>query len=154
MAKDVELTIVLPAKTYLQERVGSVIIPAVRADIDILPDRAPSVFALDFGLLQLLNENGSVKNKYFIQSGMAEVVDNKCKIMTQGIIPADISVFDAKKKLDEAEHEQMKIFYQMIIDYQRGVRRRYLRTLQLFSKKLKKKKSLKAQKEDNTSKGV
>lgn len=154
MAKDVELTIVLPAKTYLQERVGSVIIPAVRADIDILPDRAPSVFALDFGLLQLLNENGSIKNKYFIQSGMAEVVDNKCKIMTQGIIPADISVFDAKKKLDEAEHEQMKIFYQMIIDYQRGVRRRYLRTLQLFSKKLKKKKSLKAQKEDNTSKGV
>ena len=152
MAKDVNLTIVLPAKIFLQEKVGSVIVPAVRADVDILPNRAPSVFALDFGLLQLLNENGSVKSKYFIQSGMAEVVDNECKVMTQGIISADITAHEAKKRLDMAENEQMKIFYQMILDYQRGVRRRYLRTLQLYSKKLKKKKNLKAAKSNNISK--
>ena len=77
MGKEIDLSIILPARTYLQEKVASVIIPAIRADIDILPDRAPSVFALDFGMLQILNANGSVKDSYFIHSGMAQVVANE-----------------------------------------------------------------------------
>ena len=48
-----------------------------------------------------------------------------------------------KKKLEEAQTEQMKLFFQMILDHQRGVRRRYLRTLQLYSKKLKQRKGFK-----------
>ena len=142
MVNEVNVSIILPARTYLQEKVASVIIPAVRSDVDILPDRAPSVFALDFGLVKLFNHNGSLKDSYFIQPGMAEVADNECKIMTQGVISAkEVSAYDAKKKLAEAESEQMKLFYQMVLDYQRGARRRYLRTLQLYNKKLKNKKS-------------
>ena len=141
MGKEINLSIILPARTYLEEKVASVILPAIRADVDVLPDRAPSVFALDFGLVKLFNENGTVKNSYFIQPGMAEIADNDCRIMTQGVIPeAEMRVADAKKKLAEAESEQMKLFYQMVIDYQRGARRRYLRTVQLYNKKLKKKK--------------
>ena len=142
MVKEVNVSIILPARTYLQESVASVIIPAIRADVDILPDRAPSVFALDFGLVKLLNQNGTLKDSYFIQPGIAEIVNNECKIMTQGVISAkEVSAYDAKKKLAEAESEQMKLFYQMVLDYQRGTRRRYLRTLQLYNKKLKTKRS-------------
>ena len=142
MVNGVKVSIILPARTYLQEKVASVIIPAIRSDVDILPDRAPSVFALDFGLVKLLNQNGTLKDSYFIQPGMAEVVDNECRIMTQGVISAkEVSAYDAKKKLAEAESEQMKLFYQMVLDYQRGARRRYLRTIQLYNKKLKRKKS-------------
>ncbi|MBE6443083.1 MAG: F0F1 ATP synthase subunit epsilon [Alphaproteobacteria bacterium] len=144
MGKEVNLSIILPSRIYLQEKVSSVIIPAVRADIDILPDRAPSVFALDFGLLQILNEKGGVKDSYFVHSGMAQVADNECKVMVQGIAPAsEMPPHIVKKKLEEAQTEQMKLFYQMILDYQRGVRRRYLRTLQLYSKKLKQRTGLK-----------
>lgn len=143
MGKEVNVSIVLPARTYLQETVASVIVPAIRADIDILPDRAPSIFALDFGLVKLFNQNGTLKDSYFIQPGMAEVANNECKIMTQGVISAkEVSAYDAKKKLAEAESEQMKLFYQMVLDYQRGTRRRYLRTLQLYNKKLKSKKNV------------
>ena len=141
MANEVNVSIILPARIYLQEKVSSVILPAVRADVDILPDRAPSIFALDFGLVKLLNQNGTLKDSYFIQPGMAEIADNECRIMTQGVISAkEVSAYDAKKKLAEAESEQMKLFYQMVLDYQRGARRRYLRTIQLYNKKLKKKK--------------
>ncbi len=144
MGKEIDLSIILPARTYLQEKVASVIIPAIRADIDILPDRAPSVFALDFGMLQILNANGSVKDSYFIHSGMAQVVANECKVMVQGVAPAsEMTPHVVKKKLEEAQTEQMKLFYQMILDHQRGVRRRYLRTLQLYSKKLKQRKGFK-----------
>lgn len=142
MANEVNVSIVLPARIYLQEKVASIIIPAIRADVDILPDRAPSVFALDFGLVKLLNQNGTLKDSYFIQPGVAEIANNECKIMTQGVISAkEVSAHDAKKKLAEAESEQMKLFYQMVLDYQRGARRRYLRTIQLYNKKLKKKKT-------------
>ena len=143
MGKEVNVSIVLPARTYLQETVASVIVPAIRADIDILPDRAPSIFALDFGLVKSFNQNGTLKASYFIQPGMADVANNECKIMTQGVISAkEVSAYDAKKKLAEAESEQMKLFYQMVLDYQRGTRRRYLRTLQLYNKKLKSKKNV------------
>ena len=142
MVSEVNVSIILPARIYLQEKVANVIVPAIRSDVDILPDRAPSVFALDFGLVKLFNHNGTLKDSFFIQPGMAEVVDNECKIMTQGVISAkEVSVFDVKKKLAEAESEQMKLFYQMVLDYQRGARRRYLRTLQLYNKKLKARKN-------------
>lgn len=136
MDNEIKLTLVIPSKVYLEEKVASVIIPAVRADVNILPDRAPSVFVLDFGVVQVLDKNGSVKKRYFIESGMADIADNNCRIMTQGIVPYDdMTPHIAKQKVETAENEQERLFYQMILDYQRGIRRRYLRTLNLFSVK-------------------
>ena len=136
MEKSVHLTVAVPDRVYLEENVASVILPAVRADVNILPDRAPSIFVLDFGVLQILNANGSLKQRYFVQSGVAEIADNNCKVMIQGILPFDdINPHMAKKRMDASEHEQERLFYQMILDYLRGIRRRYLRTLNLFSDK-------------------
>lgn len=134
MDKEIKLTLVIPSKVYLEEKVASVIIPAVRAEVNILPDRAPSVFVLDFGVVQILDRHGSLKKRYFIQSGVAEIADNTCRVMTQGIVPyEDMTPHLAKQKVEAAENEQDKLFYQMILDYQRGIRRRYLQTLNLFS---------------------
>ena len=136
MANQVKLSIILPAQTYLEEEVSSVIIPAVRSDIDILPERAPSVFVLDYGLVQVLGSGGQVKARYFIQSGMADVAENRCKVMTTGLVPFDdITPHDAKLKLDSAPNENERLFYQMILDHLRGIRRRYLRTLNVFNDK-------------------
>ncbi len=136
MEKEIALTIALPNKIYLEKKVPSVIIPAVRAEVNILPDRAPSVFALDFGVLQILDNDGSVKEKYFIQSGMAEIAGNNCKLMIQDIVPfVDVNLYETKKRVETAENDQEKLFYQMILDYQSGIRRRYLRTLNIFSDK-------------------
>ena len=133
MAKEIKLRIATPSKIYLETDVASVIIPAVRADVNILPQRAPSVFVLDFGVLQILGDDGAVKSKYFIQSGMAEIADNQCKVMTQGIIPYEDVTFDeARKKFETAQDEQERLFFQMILDTQLGIQRHYLRTLRFF----------------------
>ena len=138
MAKEIKLSIVTPSKTYLETDVASVIIPAVRADVNILPQRAPSVFVLDFGVLQILDAGGAVKSKYFIQSGMAEIADNQCKVMTQGVIPyEDITFDEAKKRIETAQDEQGRLFFQMILDTQLGIQKRYLRTLKFFPIKRK-----------------
>lgn len=136
MAYEIRLKISTPSKVYLETEAASVIIPAVRADINILPRRAPSVFVLDFGVLQILDRSGAVSDRYFIQSGMAEVADNQCHVMTQGIIPyEDITFDEAKKRIETAHDEQGRLFFQMILDTQLGIHRRYLRTLKLFSDK-------------------
>ncbi len=136
MDNEINLTIAVPSKIYLEEKVASVIVPAVRAAVNILPSRAPSVFVLDFGVLEILNDNGGVKKRYFVQSGMAEVAGNNCKVMVQGIVPfEEVDLRAAQKQIETAENEQEKLFYQMILDYQKGIRRRYLRTLNMFSRK-------------------
>ena len=77
-----------------------------------------------------------VKRQYTLYHDLAEIADNNCKVMIQGILPFDdINPHMAKKRVEAAENEQDRLFYQMILDYLRGIRRRYLRTLNLFSDK-------------------
>ncbi len=112
------------------------ILPAVRADVEVLPDRAPSVFVLDYGLLQILSSKGEVLDKYFIYSGLADVAQDKCKVMTQDIVPfGDVSISSAKEKAAAARDGNERLFYSMIADYLVGARKRYLRTLNVFSRK-------------------
>lgn len=133
MANEINLTISLPSKTYLSKKVSGVMIPAVRADITILPNRAPSVFMLEYGVLQILTKSGQPEERYYVKSGAVQVADDNCQVMAQYLLPYDkISTAEAKKRLDEAVEEEDKIFYQMIYDYQRGIRRHYLRTLNVF----------------------
>ena len=136
MEKKVNLTIALPSKIFLNTKAASVIIPAVRADVDILPDRAPSVFTLDYGLLQILSEAGTVKAQYFIKSGAAQIDNNNCMVTTRDVVDfQEINPHEAKKKVEATDNEDDRLFYQMILDHQRGIRRRYLRTLNVFGAK-------------------
>ncbi|MBE6445689.1 MAG: F0F1 ATP synthase subunit epsilon [Alphaproteobacteria bacterium] len=136
MSSDIKLTIELPTGVFVEKQVPAVILPAVRAPIEILPDRAPSVFVLDYGAVEITGKNATGKDKYYIYSGAAEVANNHCKIMTQDVIAAqDINVGKAKELMDTAQDENQRLFYEMIIDHIRGVRRRYLRTLQAMRKK-------------------
>ena len=119
MANEVHLTIALPSQVFLETEVASVLLPAVRA-----------------GVLQILGRDGNPKERYFIKSGSASIADNKCMVLTSQIIPYDnITPYDAKKQVEVADNEDDRLFYQMILDYQRGVRRRYLRTLNVFADK-------------------
>ena len=136
MSNEVKLTIELPTGIFLEKNVPAVVLPAVRAPIEILPDRAPSVFVLDYGVVQVTGRGVDTKEKYFIYSGMADVAENHCKIMTQEVVAAsEINVIAAKELAEKARDDNERLFYEMIVDHLRGVRRRYLRTLKVFARK-------------------
>ncbi|MFR8207347.1 MAG: hypothetical protein ACLU99_14380 [Alphaproteobacteria bacterium] len=67
MANEVHLTIALPSQVFLETEVASVLLPAVRADVNILPERAPSVFTLDYGVLQILRTRRQSQRALFYQ---------------------------------------------------------------------------------------
>lgn len=136
MANEFKLTIELPTGIFVEKQVPAVVLPAVRAPIEILPDRAPSVFVLDYGVVEITGKGSTVVDKYYIYSGAAEVAENHCKIMTQEVLAAaDININKAKELMDKAIDENQRLFYEMIVDHIRGVRRRYLRTLRAMRKK-------------------
>ena len=136
MSNEFDLSIELPMRTFWQGKVSAAILPAVRADVEILPERAPSVFVLDYGLLQILNAKGEAVKRFFIYSGVADIAQNKCRVMTQNILPyEEINIAQAKDKMTTAEDECERLFYKMIVNYLVGSRKRYLRTLNIFSRR-------------------
>ena len=136
MSNDVKLTIELPTGIFLEKNVPGVLLPAVRAPIEVLPERAPSVFVLDYGVIEVTGRGADTKEKYFIYPGMADVAQNHCKIMTQAVVAASsVNVNSAKELAENAKDDVERLFYQMIVDHLRGVRKRYLRTLKVFAKK-------------------
>ena len=136
MSDDLTLTIELPSGIFMEKKVSGVLLPAVRAPIEILPDRAPSVFVLDYGVVEITGRKGDAKEKFFIYSGAAQVAENHCKVLTQeAVAAADINVNVARELAEKAANDNERLFYEMIVDHLRGVRRRYLRTLKVFGKK-------------------
>ena len=134
MDKNVNLSIVLPSGTFLEEKAGCVIVPAVRADVASLPQRGPSIFTLDYGLLQIFDEDGKLKKRYFVKSGVVQMAQNVCVVATRAAVAFDeVSPEDAVRHLETAENEDERVFYQMISDYQRGIRRSYLQTVNLYN---------------------
>ena len=111
MANKVKLTIELPGALMPEMQADGVIIPAAKGDITILSERAPSVFALDYGLVQLLDANLKPVAKYYISSGVADVAQGVVKVMTGRVLKADeITKSEAEAKAKD------DIFYQMIVD--------------------------------------
>ena len=67
---------------------------------------------------------------------MADVAQNQDKGMEQNIVNYnEVSLQSAKDKMDATQDEDERLFYQMIFDHLRGTRHRYLRTLNVFSRK-------------------
>ena len=69
------------------------------------------------GMVQLLNDNMDVVEKYFISNGAAEIVGDVCTISAEKVIAkADISLAEACERLGAATEETDQAFYQVIYD--------------------------------------
>ena len=111
MANKVKLTIEMPSMVMPEMQAEAVVIPAAQGDVTILSERAPSVFALNYGLVQLLDANLKPTAKYYISSGVADVAQGVVKLMTGRVLKADeVSKSEAEAKAKD------DVFYQMIVD--------------------------------------
>lgn len=117
MSKEILFRISRPYKIYNTEKVFAVVIPAAKGDITILPDRAPTMFLLRDGIVQILDPQMKPIDKYFIKGGLADVARNRCAISSEKVFSTDtITVEKATLKRDAAIHVEDKAFYQMVID--------------------------------------
>ncbi len=117
MAEKVKLILARPERVAKEGYYAGVIIPAFADYLTVIPGRAPSMIWLRPGMVQLLNDNMDVVEKYFISNGAAEIVGDVCTISAEKVIAkADISLAEACERLEAATEETDQAFYQVIYD--------------------------------------
>ena len=107
-----------PFKISRTAAVDRVQLPVAGGSVTVLPDRAPTLFLLADGLLQVLDKEGNPLDRYLTKGGVADVARNRCAVSTEKVVAFDkIDLPRAAEKRDEAILPDDKVFYQMIVDY-------------------------------------
>ena len=116
MAQNISLKIFTPERTALNRKVYRVVLPYGKTNITLVEKRAPVSLLLNIGALQILAENNTVEDLYFIDGGVVDFAQDECKISTQHIIHRNkINKERALSLCEEEPHNA--VFYRMIADY-------------------------------------
>ena len=115
MAQNVTLKIFTPEKTALERRVYRVVLPYGNTNLTVLEDRAPTSLVLHAGMLQILREDDSVEDIYFIDSGVEDIAENVCQISTSHLIHHNKISVEEARELAGQEPQNAK-FYSEIAD--------------------------------------
>ena len=94
-------SVVTPERAILECDASSATFPAHDGEIGILPQRAPLLCRLGTGVLKV--KTGGEEQKFFIDGGFAQMVDNKLTLLTEQARGADEVEFEAARAaLEEA----------------------------------------------------
>lgn len=116
MSKEILFRISRPYKIFSTKKVAAVQIPAVNGDVTILPDRAPTLFLLQNGIVQLLDNQLKPIERYFIKGGVADVARNRCAISSEKVFSVEgADLQRAKEKREQALHDEDRAFYDFVI---------------------------------------
>ena len=77
------LVILTPEKKIFSGDVYGVILPGIGGSFEVLDKHAPMVSALKAGTVKILT-NKTTSQTYTIQSGFAEVINNKTTVLIEG----------------------------------------------------------------------
>ncbi len=94
--------VVTPERTWLDEVVDSVVLPAFDGEVGVLRGHSPMIARLGHG--ELRTKLGGTVHRYFVDGGFAQVRDDVVTILTHRAIPADqVDATSANKDLERAE---------------------------------------------------
>ncbi len=97
MATDLQLVLVTPETTLLDEPVESLRFPLFDGQIGILPGRAPLVGRLGFGELRIRTAEG--ESSYYLDGGFVQVKEGTVSLLTHRAIPAESVDADEAREL-------------------------------------------------------
>lgn len=93
--------VITPESTVLDCEATSVILPAHDGQIGIMNQRAPLLCKLGYGPLKVESPSGS--HQFFVESGFAQMLNNKLTVLTERAEPvSNIKPDEARKELDDA----------------------------------------------------
>jgi F-type H+-transporting ATPase subunit epsilon len=105
MPKPLQLVLVTPETTLLDEPVESLQFPLYDGQIGILPSRAPLVGRLGTGELQIRTTAG--RRSFFVDGGFVQVKGHVVSLLTNGAVPA--TSLDSRVAEEELQSAQRRI---------------------------------------------
>ena len=108
MAERLELQVITPSKLAVDEEVDEVVAPGKLGEFGVLPGHVPFITLLAPGELRFIK--GGTEEKLIVWGGLAEVRDDKVKILTDNV--EDPRKIDTESARREAESiaEEMRNF--------------------------------------------
>ena len=96
----IQVSIVTPEKTTLDQSVESVTVTLLDGEAGILAGHAPMIGRLAPGELRIQDKGKTLR--YYVDGGFVQVVNNSVSVLTGHSVPAEmINLAAAKKLLDE-----------------------------------------------------
>lgn len=101
MANELQLVVVTPETTIVDEPVSALRFPLFDGQVGVLPGRAPLVGRLGCGDLKMTTTAG--ERTYFVDGGFVQINGNTVTLLTARCLTnADIDADAARKELEEA----------------------------------------------------
>ena len=85
--KQLQVVVVTPEKTLLDETVDFVALPLYDGELGVLPGRAPLIGRLGYGELRTKQEE--TVHRYYVDGGFAQVRDNVVTVLTNRALTTD-----------------------------------------------------------------
>ncbi len=103
MADTLKLELVSPERLLLSEQVEMVLVPGSEGVFGVLPLHAPTLSTLRAGFVDVY-QGGSVKERFFVTGGFAEVTPASCTVLVDEAIPqATLTAAYAAERLAKAK---------------------------------------------------
>lgn len=101
MANKLQIVIVTPEKTTLDQQAEFVALPMIDGEAGILPGHAPMIGRLGPGAVRIRNEGKT--ERHFVDGGFAQIEGGVVSVLPgSSVAEADLTAADAKQALDEA----------------------------------------------------
>ena len=108
--------IVSPKKVVFSEDVDFVILPGDEGDFGVLDKHSPIVSSLRLGLIYIY-KNQKVIKTFFINSGICEITENKCIILTEKAEDTEIiDINTLNKKTEDLNTSEDLILKKKILE--------------------------------------
>ena len=102
--KQLQVVIVTPEKTLLDETVDFVALPLYDGELGVLPGRAPLIGRLGYG--ELRTKQGETVQRYYVDGGFAQIRENVVTVLTNRALTAiAIDPAGAARELEKAQEQ-------------------------------------------------
>ncbi len=101
--KKLQVVVVTPEKTLLDETVDFVSLPLYDGELGVLPGRTPLIGRLGYGELRTKQEE--TVHRYYVDGGFAQVRDNVVTVLTNRALTTDAIDPAAARELEQAQEK-------------------------------------------------
>lgn len=96
----IQIEIISPEKVLVSREVDMAVLPGMEGDIAAMPERAPMMLLLRGGVVALY-DGDTVKDRYFVGGGFADITPTRCTVLADKAVPvSDISIDNATAQLE------------------------------------------------------
>jgi F-type H+-transporting ATPase subunit epsilon len=108
MAK-LQCIVVTPEKTILDQPADFVALPLFDGEIGLAPGRSPMIGRLGAGEMRILHKDHDRTDRYYVEGGFVEVIDNVISVLTNRAVRAeDLVEQDAQDRLAAARERSAR----------------------------------------------